>query len=340
MQTIIKLILLLILTLSSHAKTIKDRTGADIEVPQNIEKAFGSSPPMNYLLYALDPKKMSGLNFKAKNNNNDASKEFLSKEFLSLDVIGSFHGGGQSINLETLIKHKPDLILLWEDDLLIERVSSEIQKTKIPTITLPFRYIEDMPYAFSFAGEAIGQKQRGDLLASYAQKIIDEISDSLKSAKATKYYYAEGVDGLSTECHISFHVEALNFAGGENVHKCQQGAVLGLERISFERLLSYDPEIIIAQNELVYKNIFTNPIWKHLDAVKENRVFLVPNKPFNWIDRPPSFMRIIGIQWLTKIFHPEIYKIDLDKRVKEFYSSYLNVDISDKQVKQILGERD
>ncbi|MCK9492177.1 MAG: ABC transporter substrate-binding protein [Sulfurimonas sp.] len=339
MQTISKLILLLILTLSSHAKILKDRAGVDVEVPQNIQKAFGSSPPMNYLLYALNPKKMSGLNFKAKNNNNDASEEFLSKEFLSLDVIGSFHGGGQSINLETIIKHRPDLILLWEDDLLVERVKSEIEKTKIATITLPFRKIEDMPYAFSFAGEAIDEKPRGDLLASYASKVIEEVSESLKGAEPIKYYYAEGVDGLSTECHISFHVEALNFAGGDNVHRCQQGAVLGLERISFETLLSYDPEIIIAQNELVYKNIFSNPIWKHLKAVKANRVYLVPNKPFNWIDRPPSFMRIIGIQWLTKIFHPELYKIDLAQRIKEFYSLYLNVELSEEQIKQILGEK-
>ena len=339
MRTILKLILLLILTLSSHAKTLQDREGNHIKIPQNIKKVFGSSPPMNYLLYALNPKKMSGLNFKAKNQNNNATDEFLSQEFLKLDVIGSFHGGGQSINLETIIKHSPDLILLWEDDLLIERVKSEIQKTKIATITLPFRKIEDMPYAFSFAGEAIDEKTRGDLLASYASKVIDEIKETLNGVKPTSYYYAEGVDGLSTECHISFHVEALNFAGGENVHKCQQGDVLGLERINFETLLSYKPHIIIAQNRLALDAIYSNPIWQHLDAVKQKRVYLVPNKPFNWIDRPPSFMRIIGIQWLTKIFHPELYKIDLAQRIKEFYSLYLNVELSDEQIRQIIGEK-
>jgi len=339
MRTLLKLILLLILTLSCDAKIIKDRVGNDIEVPDNIKKAFGSSPPMNYLLYALNPKKMSGLNFSAKNKNNKASAEFLTKEFLALDVIGSFHGGGQSINLETIIKHNPDLILLWEDDLLIQRVKKEINKTKIATITLPFRKIEDMPYALSFAGDAIGESQRGELLSHYASKVIEEINEVVKDAKPTKYYYAEGNDGLLTECHISFHVEALNFAGGENVHRCEQGAVLGLEKINFETLLSYNPEIIIAQNELVYKTIFTNPLWKHLKAVQEKKVFLVPNQPFNWIDRPPSFMRILGIQWLAKTFHPKEYSIDLNKRIKEFYSLFLNVEISDKQIKQILGEK-
>jgi len=332
-----KLIILLSLTISLHSKVI-EYNNKEVVVPDNIQKAFGSSPPMNYLLYALNPNKMAGLNFSAKNQNNSADELFLNKKFLSLPVIGSFHGGSQSINLETVIKHKPDLILLWEDDVLIDKVQKEIAKTNIPTITLPFRKIETMPSSIAFAGEAIGEKKRGELLASYAQSIICEIKSSLENVKPTKYYYAEGVDGLSTECSVSFHVEALNFSGGENVHKCEQRALLGLEKINFETLLSYDPDIIIAQNALTYENIMKNPLWQHLRAVKEKNVHIVPNTPFNWIDRPPSFMRIIGIQWLTKLFHDKEYRVNINERVKEFYKLFLDVDVSDEQIKQILGE--
>jgi len=335
----IKFLVLFLVVSSLQAKTIKDLNNQDITVPDRVEAAFGSSPPMNYLLYALNPDKMSGLNFSAKNQNNLADEAFLSKKFLSLPVIGSFHGGGQSINLETIIKHNPDLILLWEDDLLIDKVQKEIAKTNIPTITLPFRKIETMPRSIAFAGEAIGEKARGDLLASYTQSIIGEIKGSLENVKPTKYYYAEGVDGLSTECSVSFHVEALNFAGGENVHRCEQRALLGLEKINFETLISYDPDIIIAQNTMTYNNIMKNPLWQHLRAVKEKNVHIVPNNPFNWIDRPPSFMRIIGIQWLTKLFHNQEYKINMHERVKEFYKLFLNVELSDAQVRELLGEK-
>lgn len=338
-MTLIKFIILLIFVSSIHAKNIKDTDNQDISVPDSVKSAFGSSPPMNYLLYALNPNKMLGLNFSAKNQNNSADELFLNKKFLSLPVIGSFHGGGQSINLETIIKHKPDLILLWEDDLLIDKVQKEIAKTNIPTITLPFRKIEDMPRSIAFAGEAIGEKTRGDLLASYTQKVIDEIKSSQKNAKSVKYYYAEGLDGLSTECSVSFHVEALNFAGGKNVHKCEQRALLGLEKITLETLLTYDPDIIIAQNRLTYNNIMKNPLWQRLRAVKEKNVHIIPNNPFNWVDRPPSFMRIIGIQWLNKLFHPNEYTINIEKRVKEFYKLFLNVELSDAQTKQLLGEK-
>ena len=339
MSLLIRLSFILILSLTAHAKVVEDLNHQQITVPDKIDKVFGSSPPMNYLIYALNPNKMIGLNFNAKNPNNYAGSEFLNSYFLSLPIIGSFHGGGQSINLETILKYKPDLILVWEDDMLVEKVKSEIQKTKIPTLTIPFRKIEDMPRAIKLTGDIIDEEKRGDILSAYAQKIIDEINTALKNVKPIRYYYAEGTDGLATECASSFHVEALNFSGGENVHKCQQSGVLGLEKINFEALIAYDPDVIIIQNALVFNDIVENPLWQHLRAVKNKNIHLVPSNPFNWIDRPPSFMRIIGTQWLTKLFHPKEYGIDLHQRVSEFYELFLGVKPIDEEIKKLLGEK-
>lgn len=339
MYSLINLIFVLVLATSLQARVIKDLHNQEITVPDKTDKVFGSSPPMNYLIYALNPEKMIGLNFKAKNPNNYADEKFLNKTFLSLPVIGSLHGGGKRINLENLIKNKPDLILLWEDDMLVGKVTKEIEKTKIPTIVLPFRKVEDMPKSIRFAGEVINETKRGNLLASYADNVITEIQSSLKDVKPIRYYYAEGIDGLSTECDSSFHVEALNFAGGENVHKCQQSGILGLEKINFETLFTYDPEIIVAQNHFVYEDILFNPLWENLHAVKNKKVYLIPNNPFNWVDRPPSFMRVIGIQWLTNLFHPKEYNIDINQRVTEFYELFLGVKLTNKETKNLLGEQ-
>ncbi len=302
------------------------------------QRVFGSSPPMNYLLYALNPQKMIGLNFKAKNPNNNATDAYLDPYFLSLPVIGSFHGGGNNINLETLIAHQPELILLWEDDMMAKTVSEQIKKTHIPTVTVPFREIETMPESIETVARAIGETKRGKLLADYGRKIIAEVNASVSKEKPTRYYYAEGLDGLSTECDSSFHVVALNFAGGENVHKCRQSNLLGLEKISFETLLAYDPDVIIVQHSLVFNDLIDDKLWKSLRAVKQGHIYLVPTTPFNWIDRPPSFMRILGIQWLSQRFHPEAYRIDLESRVREFYELFLHVKPSDTEIKTLLGD--
>jgi len=305
----------------------------------SVKKVFGSSPPMNYLIYALNPDKMVGLNFSAKNLNNNASERFLKQSFLNLQVIGSFHGSGQGMNVETIIKHSPDLILIWEDDFLNTKVTQAIEKTNIPSISLPFRKIDSMSASIKKAADAIGESKRGMALSKYTDERMGYIKNIFHQLKPVSYYYAEGNDGLATECNNSFHVEALNYAGGDNVHKCKQSNLRGLERITFETLLGYNPEVIVAQNKMVYKAIHSNPLWKHLRAVKNNRVYLVPNTPFNWLDRPPSFMRIIGIEWLASRFHPEHYKADLDKQIKKFYELFLDIELSKKDINQILGEK-
>jgi iron complex transport system substrate-binding protein len=111
-----------------------------------------------------------------------------------------------------------------------------------------------------------------------------------------------------------------------------------LERITFEKLLEYSPEVIVAQNIRVYKEIQSNPIWQHLEAVKNKRVYLVPNRPFHWLDRPPSFMRIIGVEWLAHHFHPERYKVDIYGQIKKFYKLFLDVELRNEDIQQILGE--
>ncbi|MFA5501967.1 MAG: ABC transporter substrate-binding protein [Sulfurovaceae bacterium] len=326
-----------LMSLTLNAKTVTDAEGKSIILSDNINRVFGSSPPMNYLLYALNSDKMIGLNFAAKNAQNGADSKFLTKKFLSLPVIGSYHGSGQNINLENLIKHKPELVLIWQDDMMVQAIKKDMKKINTPTMMVQFREITDMPAAFRLAGNAIGESKRGEILAEYSQNIINEVKTNASKTKPVRYYYAEGLDGLSTECDRSFHVEAINFAGGVNVHKCNQSGLLGLEKISFETLLAYDPDVIIVQTAVVYNDIMLDPMWKNLKAIKNGRIHLVPSQPFNWIDRPPSFMRVLGIQWLSMILHPQTYKIDLNKRTKEFYDLFLHVKLTDIQTKNILG---
>jgi iron complex transport system substrate-binding protein len=252
-------------------------------------------------------------------------------------VIGTFHSTGAGMSVESIKKYDPDLILIWEDDYIHTKVSQQIAKTKIPTLTLPFRKIESMAPSILQASEAMGEKERGELLSAYTKARMEYVKRTLKGVEPTRYYYAEGVDGLATECNNSFHVEALNYAGGENVHQCTQSNLRGLERISFERLLEYKPEVIVAQNRVVYHEIISNPTWQRLQAVKNKRVYLVPNDPFHWIDRPPSFMRIIGIEWLARHFHPEVYKVDIYTRTKKFYKLFLGVELRNEDIQQILG---
>ncbi len=199
--------------------------------------------------------------------------------------------------------------------------------------------ITDYVKIFRFLGKALNREERGNKLADYSEKIFQKTIKTVEKTaknKRPRVYYAEGVDGLSTECDDSIHVQLLKLAGDVNVHRCKTTSHKGFEKVSMERILKYDPQVIIVQEQMFYDKIYKSPIWSKIDAVKNKKVYLIPKAPFNWFDRPPSFMRIMSLNWLMNILYPDDYKIDLKSETKEFYKLFMGVDLSQKQLEHIL----
>jgi iron complex transport system substrate-binding protein len=109
-----------------------------------------------------------------------------------------------------------------------------------------------------------------------------------------------------------------------------------MEKISMEQLLLYDPEVILVKEKTFFAGMSTDPRWQNIRAVKSGRVYLIPHVPFNWFDRPPSFMRLLGIKWLLNVLHPDRYHIDMVEEARAFYHLFLGVDLSEKDAQEIL----
>ena len=126
-------------------------------------------------------------------------------------------------------------------------------------------------------------------------------------------------------------------AHADNVHHCQQSTHQGMEKISLEQIIAYHPQLILALDRTFAAHAASNPAWRNVDAVKAGRIVVVPRTPFNWLDRPPSFMRALGIQWLANMFYPDHYPFDLRAETKAFYKLFVGVDISDAEVDKIVN---
>jgi iron complex transport system substrate-binding protein len=109
-----------------------------------------------------------------------------------------------------------------------------------------------------------------------------------------------------------------------------------MEKISLEQVIIYDPDVIVVQEETFYDKVFSDPRWQHVKAVREKRVYLVPRLPFNWFDRPPSFMRILGLQWLMGCLYPERYPLDIVREARTFYKLFLGVDVPYGEMKAVI----
>lgn len=329
---------LLCLLLSLSAREIVDMGGKKVEIPDVITKVFGTSPPSTYMIYTIDSSLIVGLNFNHARGNNESSN-MLDPRFMALPVVGGLQGGGNSMNRETLLSLHPDVVFLWNNDASSQLAQYLFESSKIPSIDVDLESVESLPKAYLFFGEVLGREQRAKILSDYATKALEKTKEVVKTNAATRpvVYYAEGADGLATECDQSFHYEAIKFAGGINPHLCTTKSGMGLEKVSLEQVILYNPDIIVAQEREFVEKVKSDARWNSIKAVREGKIFLVPKVPFNWIDRPPSFMRLLGVRWLTHILYNTPNSEQFTQEMREFYKLFLNIDLNDTQLHHILG---
>ena len=125
---------------------------------------------------------------------------------------------------------------------------------------------------------------------------------------------------------------------GKNVaDSLNQGNTTSGVQVSIEQVISWNPDIIITNDKEFYSKVYSDNNWAQLDAVKNKEVYLSPQSPFKWFDRPVGANMIIGVPWTAKVIYPNDYKdIDMISATKEFYSNFYHFDLSDDQAKQLL----
>lgn len=331
----------LLLVGSLAARDVTDMAGRKISVPDKVERSFASAPPMGLLSYILAPETMTALNIPLDSQFYFKDTKYLDKSLYKLPVVGGWHGNTRGANMETLLSLKPQVVIGWKSDFVLKEVEKTFAKFDIPVFFVEENTVEDEPNAIRAVGRALGREVRAEMLAKDAESrlaYVSKIQKSIPQKDRPVVYYAEDNDGLSTECAESFHYSPIKFVGVRPAFECTQKTMVGLERVSMEQIIAKNPDVIIASSPAFVKNVYTNGKWGGIKAVRNKRVYLVPKDPVNFLDRPPSFMRILGVEWLSSVIYPKEYKKDILKETASFYKLYLRKDITAAEAAKILGK--
>ncbi|ARN83733.1 ABC transporter substrate-binding protein [Methylocystis bryophila] len=314
---------------AGETREVVDMAGRHVRIPAQIGRVYGSSPPATLAVYAIAPELLIGLNTPFKTD----EKALLRKEVVDLPALGSQAGMGRPLNPEEVLSRKPDLVIAWLDG-LEDRAKTEesFAKLGLPVVFLKLDTLADYVPAYRFLGEVLGRKQRGAELADYLDDALTRVAKAVGDIPADKklrVYYAEGPDGLATDCDKSFHAEPIRLAGADDVYHCEPKSHMGMETIGLEQIIALQPQLILALDPNFARSVASLESWRNVPAAKTGRVVAIPRAPFNWLDRPPSFMRGLGVQWLANLFYPSRYPLDLKAETKKFYRLFLGVDLSD-----------
>ncbi len=321
-------------------KTITDQAGRKVTIPGTINKVYYTSPIGQIMVYVLAPEKMAGWTMELSDN----EKKFMAKEYTNLPYLGGMQMNAK-INTEELVKADPDIILNVGPDPINDKTISDSdklqQQVNIPVVVVDGD-IENTEKALTFVGELLGAQEKANEIISYCNKTMDEVVKATKDipdSEKARVYYAEGPKGLATEPSGSSHAELLDILNMTNVAQVEKNAGSGMSSVSLEQVISWNPDIILSWSTDrggAYDMIVNSSDWKTINAVKNNKVYAIPNSPFNWFDRPPSISRFLGLKWLTATLYPDRYKVDMVKETKDFYKLFYHVDITDQDAKDLL----
>jgi len=320
------------------AKTMTDMSGQTVTVPDAPKRVYALSPPDELLVYAVAPCLLAGWNYPLP----EETKGFLAPCTRNLPTLGGFFSKDASPDKAALQAVAPDLVIGGTMAKPHRDFDSFFTASNIPVLYIESESVKSYPQVLRFLGRALGWQERGERLAAYAEETLAAIRKGLETLPPEKrlaVYYAEGGDGLYTEGRDSFHTEVLELAGGVNVHSAPQTRRIGLDKVDLEIVRSYAPQVILAQDDKCRDMILASPAWKDIPAVRGGRVLLLPDLPFGWFDRPPSFMRLLGVRWLANALYPEVFPFDMIRETKAFFKLFLEKDITDAEAQALFAQK-
>ncbi|WP_211091484.1 ABC transporter substrate-binding protein [Pseudothauera rhizosphaerae] len=319
MRSLLLAVLLTLAALPSQARPFTDMAGRQIDIPAHPHRIFPAVTSVTVTLAALAPDLLVGLAFDLP----EGAAGFLPPELARLPVVRVL----ESLDGERILATAPDLVVGWHG---ITQARAETVMARIgkPLLLVEGEVLARHPATFRLLGAALGRGERAEALARYledSQARLAAALAGLPDEARPRVYYAESPDGLTTQCSASTRLEVIRLAGGRPALECPGGGLSHSQQVDMETLLALDPDVILARDRRTAEQLAARPLWQKLRAVREGRLYASPTLPFNWFDRPPSFMRALGAQWLARLLHPTRFHTPIHVEARRFNELFFGV---------------
>ena len=323
----------------SAVRTFTDSVGRKVQIPQTINRIAPSGPMAQIFLFTLVPDRFVGWSGKPA----PELMPYLSQSMRNLPVFGQFYGSSSTLNMEALISARPDLIIdIGERKPSIVRDIDDVQnRTGIPTVFIEAGSFDSYGKTYRDLGRLLKTEDQAEELAQFSESTVayfKNLRDQLARERRTvRLYYGEDPSGLMTIASGSLHSQTIEFAGLVNVADLANKGGSGRNQVSMEQLLLWDPDLILLTNGAQASELQKDSLFRQLRAVQQGKVYDIPVEPYNWVARPPSVNRLIGLYWVAHLAYPNLVdRRTLENKLREFYSLFYHTSLSDADLRRLI----
>lgn len=237
-------------------------------------------------------------------------------------------GEASDLNLETLYKLKPDVIITWG---YYPKLLNFLEQNGFRVIAINPEGLSDLYDTIRLFGKIFGKEKRAEEVISEMERMFQFIREKVRDLPTGKRRKVLYLGGTPTRVYGKIGVisDVIQIIGARNV---AEGLPVRYADVSVERIIQWNPDVIFIWGHAKYNEswIYGNSQWQILKAVKRREVYKLPK----WSSWSPK-LAPLALLMATKTY-PELFKdINFESKVDEFYRKVFGV--SFKEVKSYEG---
>ena len=225
-------------------------------------------------------------------------------------------GRGTDMNIETIIKLNPDLVITWAYSPESIRF---LEERSIKTIAIWPENLKEFYDVVRLYGRLFGKGKRAEEIIEEINKMLQLIKEKVKDIKDKKMVVY--LSGRQTRVGGGRGImnDMIKICGGIN-----PAAVIKKDTydVSIEKIIEWNPECIFIWGYAGYseEDIIGNPQWRYIKAVKDKNVYKLPK----WSTWSPRIAPIA--LWMAIKIYPERFQdISYKKLITAFYKKIFGI---------------
>lgn len=318
----------------AETRTIIDLRGRQVEIPADVQRVATFVGPSYDKTFMLgEAEKIVLLSFPQL-----PWAQKLNPKLAAIPTTPAY----QDPNVEDILQANVDVVFYWHWPKPVEKMAD----SGIPVVcalgsfTQPgsiAEFINSVKEEVRLYGEVLGKEaqQRAEEYCAYFDETVQRVlsvTSTIPDSGKPKVYYVRGPNVLTTHGKSSNTRWYVEMAGGNLVSKELEIDTFG--EISLERVLAWNPDIIMMGRLDSTDTIMHDPKWQTVAAVERKQVYVNPQGHFYWDYGSEGALFLL---FLAKTFHPEKFtEIDMVQELKAYYARFYHYDLTAQEAQRIL----
>ena len=305
--------------ISHYPITVTDHAGREVVIEEEPERLVSGYYISTSLLIALDlDEKLVGIEAKA---NKRAIYKLSAPELIDLPNVGT----AKEFDLEGCAALEPDLVIL---PIKLKGAVETLEGLGIDVLLVNPENQELLTGMIHMIAAATNTEDKAAQLLGFTATQESYLTETLAGTETPSVYLAGNSGMLSTAGNAMYQSDMIRLAGGVNVAAEIEDSYW--VEISYEQLLTWNPEYIILASDATYTvdDVLADPNLATCAAVVNGNVYQLPNKAEAWDSPVPS--GILGALWLANILHSDLLTdTDCAAKIDEYYETFYNFTYSE-----------